>query len=1205
MKSHPFLALAACLLVLLLPTAAGAGIRPSSTVLVPYFEVDLSEHCRTTYFAVSNHSSVPQEVEVEVRTNWGIPVFTTRHTIPANGVMTANLADWLVRGRVFDTQLSAEQIAHLQAVLSGKPSPSDGLYYATEIYPDDWAVGSVRIRTLETPAPDVLWGDYYIYCTKQPFVEGETLVNLDKGVDEHLPCPSHGIRFLESDALETELMFWSALRGQPSKDDVLPDFYRLAVAMEIYDEAGDLLEIRQLRLLPNQLLALEDLDLPARFGWMQLTSSDDFFVTAHINQLVSPPVSLGLHSYCLPEEAGHGGAIDLIKRVNGQRAGMPPGVEVTIGGGLSWEYTVTNTGAVTLHGVAVDDDALGVTCPKDTLEPDESMVCTASSTAVACQHRNDAVASGTTPDGMVVQDQDIGYYYGDPAASIDIEKLVEGQDADSPPGPKVRAGTPVAFLYGVTNTGDTALTGVVVTDDQGYAVSCPKSALAPGESMTCTAHTTAVAGSHRDVGTVTAVDLCAQTVSDQDPAHYLGWKPEQGIAIQKLTNGEDANTPPGPTIPVGAAVSWAYLVTNTGEVGLLGVTVTDDRGVAVICPKSALSPGESMTCIGAGVAVACQYTNLGTATASTGEGETVSAQDPSHYFGQHHAAIALEKRTNGQDADQPPGPGIPVGAPVQWTFLVTNTGDVALTDVAVFDDHDTLVTCPKSSLQPGESMTCTANGKAVAGQYSNVGAVSGKPPCGDLVTAQDLSHYYGQSPDIALEKLVNGEEADTPPGPSIVVGASVLWTYVVTDTGDVALSNVTVTDDQGVAVSCPMTVLAPAESMTCTASGTAVTGQYANVGTVTGTPPSGPAVTATDPSHYFGINPAVTLEKRVNGQDADTPPGPTILAGNPVAWTYHVTNTGDVTLSNVMVTDDQGVAVSCPKTTLAAGESMTCTASGTAVAGQYANVGTVTGTPPAGLPVTASDPAHYFGGVADISLEKLVNGEDADTAPGPSVLIGSVVVFTYVVTNVGTVLLDPVTVTDNRGYAITCPKTKLAPAETMTCTASTTAVVGEQLACVVGCLHHNIGTATGKPPGGSPVSDSDSGYYTCFAGYQGCTPGYWKNHTASWPPTGYTTGQDIDTVFASVNTYYSDLGNAGLREALSFTGGSGNHGAAEILLRAAVAALLNAAHPNVAYPRTAASVIADVNTALLDDRDTMLALAALLDADNNRGCPLN
>jgi hypothetical protein len=59
------------------------------------------------------------------------------------------------------------------------------------------------------------------------------------------------------------------------------------------------------------------------------------------------------------------------------------------------------------------------------------------------------------------------------------------------------------------------------------------------------------------------------------------------------------------------------------------------------------------------------------------------------------------------------------------------------------------------------------------------------------------------------------------------------------------------------------------------------------------------------------------------------------------------------------------------------------------------------------------------------------------------------------------------------------------------------------------------------------------------------------------------------------------------------------------VLRAGVAALLDAAHPSVAYPLTPASVIADVKTSLAGSRDDMLALAAALDADHNLGCPLN
>jgi hypothetical protein len=76
--------------------------------------------------------------------------------------------------------------------------------------------------------------------------------------------------------------------------------------------------------------------------------------------------------------------------------------------------------------------------------------------------------------------------------------------------------------------------------------------------------------------------------------------------------------------------------------------------------------------------------------------------------------------------------------------------------------------------------------------------------------------------------------------------------------------------------------------------------------------------------------------------------------------------------------------------------------------------------------------------------------------------------------------------------------------------------------------------------------------------------------------------------------------------ALSYQGGSGTRGAAQILLRAAVAALLNAASPNVDYPLTTAEVISQVNAALAsNNRNTMLAFASRLDSYNNLGCPLH
>jgi uncharacterized repeat protein (TIGR01451 family) len=123
--------------------------------------------------------------------------------------------------------------------------------------------------------------------------------------------------------------------------------------------------------------------------------------------------------------------------------------------------------------------------------------------------------------------------------------------------------------------------------------------------------------------------------------------------------------------------------------------------------------------------------------------------DPSKVFGSNcqptGAAVRIKKATNGQDADDAPGPTVPVGSTVTWTYVVTNTGNVPLTGVSVSDNPHGAVACPKATLAVGESMTCTATGVATAGQYRNVGTVTASWTSG-TVTDSDASHYFGQSP---------------------------------------------------------------------------------------------------------------------------------------------------------------------------------------------------------------------------------------------------------------------------------------------------------------------------------------------------------------------------------------------------------------------------------------------------------------------------
>src|SRR6185436_7852723 len=147
----------------------------------------------------------------------------------------------------------------------------------------------------------------------------------------------------------------------------------------------------------------------------------------------------------------------------------------------------------------------------------------------------------------------------------------------------------------------------------------------------------------------------------------------------------------------------------------------------------------------------------------------------------------------------------------------------------------------------------------------------------------------------------------------------------------------------------------------------------------TGTPPpgAGAPVSDTNPDSSFGSSPAINLVKFINGADSNTPPGVVVAAGSTVTFTYVVTNTGDVPLSGVVVRDDNGTpgnpaddfnAVFTSGDTngnglLDATETFIFVETRTAIAGQYTNLATATGTPPpgAGAPVSDTDPANYFG----------------------------------------------------------------------------------------------------------------------------------------------------------------------------------------------------------------------------------------------------
>ncbi len=145
---------------------------------------------------------------------------------------------------------------------------------------------------------------------------------------------------------------------------------------------------------------------------------------------------------------------------------------------------------------------------------------------------------------------------------------------------------------------------------------------------------------------------------------------------------------------------------------------------------------------------------------------------------------------------------------------------------------------------------------------------------------------------------------------------------------------------------------------------------------------------------------------------------------------------------------------------------------------------------------------------------------------------------------------------------------------------------------------------------------------TLVGNSQGCTPGFWKNHT-DW--TSYAVHYTPDETVAHMlkvpgvpgdyqfPAALSSFQDETMLQALQGKGGPGVTGATQILLRAGVAAYLSA-DVEILYPYRrwgtgfgGLQPLQVLITSALNsqDRQTMLDLATLLDNANNLGCPLS
>lgn len=261
---------------------------------------------------------------------------------------------------------------------------------------------------------------------------------------------------------------------------------------------------------------------------------------------------------------------------------------------------------------------------------------------------------------------------------------------------------------------------------------------------------------------------------------------------------------------------------------------------------------------------------------------------------------------------------------INYTFVVTNTGNVTLKDVKIQDSMLAAgVVTPESyaSVAPGEKVTFTARHIANlsninAGQVLNVATATGTPP-GGTETESNTSEFKvpaDQKPALTIVKTgviddIAGGKAD-----HYDLGEKITYTFTVKNTGSVTLATVTVKDDflqkAGVAVEpASHPSLAPNEVATFTATYTVTqadidAGKIVNTAMAEGTPPNSNTAIPSQPdtdTKLANQDPALELKKTGQWNDEDGSKFPNV--GETITYEFTVTNTGPVKLKDVSPVD--------------------------------------------------------------------------------------------------------------------------------------------------------------------------------------------------------------------------------------------------------------------------------------------------------------
>ncbi|RTY88865.1 gliding motility-associated C-terminal domain-containing protein [Flavobacterium sp. RSP15] len=515
---------------------------------------------------------------------------------------------------------------------------------------------------------------------------------------------------------------------------------------------------------------------------------------------------------------------------------------------------------------------------------------------------------------------------------------------------------------------------------------------------------------------------------------------------------------------IGDTITYAFVVTNTGDTDLSAITVTDPNAVITGGPLATLAAGASDSTTFTGIHTISQSDidaavvyNLATVvgTPPTGANVTGTSTDPTPC-----TTCPVDPRClTCTVTPLTPSPSIAlvktgtvsgtgsIGDVITYTFAVTNTGNTTITNIVITDPMVglTISNNPIATLAPGASNSTVKGTYTItqsdvdAGQVTNSALATGQDPKGNAV--RDVSGTtmtndtptvtpVASSPSIALVKTgtVSGTGS---------IGDVITYTFAVTNTGNTTITNIVITDPMvGLTISNnPIATLAPGASNSTVKGTYTITqsdvdaGQVTNSALATGQDPRGNAVRDVSGTTMTNDTPTVTpvasspsiaLVKTgiVSG---------TGRVGDVITYTFAVTNTGNTTLTNIVITDPMvGLTISNnPIATLAPGASNS-TVKGTYTitqsdvdAGQVTNSALATGQDPRGNAVRDVSGTTMTNDTPTVILLKenpsitlTQRGVFEDRNGDGFAQVGETIRYSYTVMNMGNVTLNSVTLSD-------------------------------------------------------------------------------------------------------------------------------------------------------------------------------------------------